>query len=280
MDRPGTVADLLRFLITKLDDGEEGDGDDLQPLLLRLDGADVACAVDGVDLHVKPLDGHPAQVLAGFTAPPEWFSVGVRCRGWVHEPGMERQRTRVTSFVCRDGTELAAMRVVGGELRFMEGRGVGRVLDTLRRVLELPTDPPEVTVAEWLALCWLEIINRRAKRGRRAEKLTWRRAAALHPAIGLVGARPDELPTVGPRAAAALRWERFRQIQVAAGNDIAAWMDEGMFARQTVSAHPPLPELLHRANRRLTPEARQRVSATLSDWGLLPPAPAVYPTRA
>ena len=268
MDRPSHVADLLRFLITKLDEGDH-DAGPLPALLLRLDGADVACAVDGVDLHVKALDRHPVQVLAGFTAPPEWFGIGVLTGGWAHEPGVERRRTRIISFVCRDGTELAGVRIGDGNLTFMEGRGTGMVLDTLRRVLGLATDPPDVSIAEWLAQCWLEIIISRAKRERRATRLTWREAAALHPAIGVVGARPDELPSVAPRTATAMRWERFRQIHAADGDEAAAWMDEGMFARWMMYGHPPLSELLRRAGRRLTPEARDRVETTLSDWGLL-----------
>jgi hypothetical protein len=270
MDGPGDIAALLRFLITRMDEGvEAGDAGVAPPALLRLDGADVACAVGGIDLHVKPLEGHPAEVLAGFTAPPEWFGVGVITGGWQHAPGVDRVRVRITSFVCRDGTELAAVRAGGEDLRFMEERGEVRVLDTLRRVLELPTNPPDVSIAEWLAKCWLELIVRRATRGRRAPKLAWRDAAALHPAIAVVGARPDELATVAPRAAPSMRWERLRRLHASRGDELAAWMDDGMFARSMVHGHPPVADLMKRAARRLTPDARARVEATLELWGLL-----------
>lgn len=273
MDRPEGVAELLEFLVRRMDDEiESGEARIEPPALLRLDGADVACAVDGIDLHVKPLEGHPAQVLACCTAPPEWFGIGVLSGGWAHAPGEPKARVRMTSLVCRDGTELAGIRLEGKELQILEERGVGLVQDTLRRVLELPTDPPDVSIAEWLAVCWLEIILKQTKRGKRAAKLTWRAAAALHPAIDVIGARPDELPAVGPRAAAAMRWERFRRLQAAEGDALAAWMDEGMFARSTVHAHPPLSDLVMRAGPRLTPDARAKVEATLSDWGLLVPA--------
>jgi hypothetical protein len=269
MHRPGDTAELLRFLIRRMDeDLESGDAPAQPPLLLRLDGVDVACAVDGIDLHVKPLDGHPAQVLSCFTAPPEWFGVGVLTGGWSYEPGVERSRVRITSFVCRDGTELAAVRSGADELRIIDERGQGHVPDTLRRVLGLATDPPDVTIDEWLAKCWLQIIVKRAKRGKRGAKLTWREAAALHPAIDVTGADPDELAAVAPPAAAAMRWERLRQLH-AVDNETAAWMDEGMFARWMVHGHPPVPELLARASRRLTPEARCVVETTLAGWGLL-----------
>lgn len=256
MDRPADTAALLRFLITELDaDLEAGRARVAPPVLLRLDGVDVACAVGGVDLKVKPLDGHPAQVLRRFTAPPEWFAVGVLTGGRAHAPGVEPVRVRVTSLMCRDGTELSAVRN-GEELSFMEGRGFGNVPDTLRRVLGLPTDPPDVTIVEWMAKCWLMVIAERAKRGRRASKLSWSEAAAL-------------CPTLDAEEMATMSWERFRQLAVCDGSEEAAWMDEGMFARWQVHGHPPVTELLKRAARRLTPDALAAVEEVLTDWGLL-----------
>jgi hypothetical protein len=253
----GGFMDLLRFLITKLDDElESGLTRVAPPVLLRLDGVDVACAVGGVDLKVKPLDGHPAEVLRCFTAPPEWFAVGVLTGGWAHSPGAESVRVRVTSLVCRDGTELSAVRRAGEELELMEERGFGNVPDTLRRVLGLPTDPPDVTIVEWLAKCWLMVIAKRAKRGKRAPKLSWSDAAALHPSLDT-----EEMATMS--------WERFRQLYAADGSEEAAWMDEGMFARWQVHGYPPVAELLDRAARRLTPEARRAVERALTAWGLL-----------
>jgi len=256
MDRPADTAALLRFLITEMDEElESGRARATPPLLLRLDGVDVACAVGGIDLKVKPLDGHPAQVLRCFTAPAEWFGVGVLTGGWAHSPDAEKARVRIASMVCRDGTELAAVRTVGGELQFMEERGFGNVIDTLRRVLGLATDPPDVTIAEWLAKCWLLVIAKQAKRGKRSPKLSWSEAAALHPALDA-----GEM--------AAMSWERVRQLY-AERSEEAAWMDDGMFARWQVHGYPPVEELLRRASRRLKPEARREVEAVLTRWGLL-----------
>ncbi|MEY2474918.1 MAG: hypothetical protein QOG87_233 [Actinomycetota bacterium] len=257
MDRPGDTAALLRFLIGEMDDElESGRASVTPPVLLRLDGVDVACAVGGIDLRVKPLDGHPAQVLRCFTAPPEWFAIGVLTGGWAHAPDAESVRVRVTSLMCRDGTELSAVRRSGEGLAFMEERGIGNVPDTLRRVLGLPTDPPDVTIAEWLAKCWLMVIAKQAKRGKRSPKLSWSEAAALHPALDA-----GEM--------AAMSWERFRQLHAERGSDEAAWMDDGMFARWQVHGYPPVAELLKRAARRLTPEARVEVETALTGWGLL-----------
>ena len=267
-DHPGDIADLLEFLVRELDERyESGTATVPLPALLRLDGAEVATAVGGVNVHVKPLDGHPAQVLAGFTAPPEWFAIGVAVTGWSHEDG-RRERARITSLLCRDGSEVGSLRVRGGELRIMREHSVGVVSDTLRRVLGMPTPPPDVSINEWMAQCWLEIVLRKAKRGKRAPKLTWRAAAALHPAIDTVGAEAEDLPEVAPALAAQMRWERFRQLHAADDPD-AAWMDEGMFARAMVHGRPPISVLLQRASRRLTPDARSTVEATLAEWGLL-----------
>jgi hypothetical protein len=256
MDRPADTAALLRFLITEMDEElESGRARAKPPLLLRLDGVDVACAVGGVDLKVKPLDGHPAHVLRCFTAPPEWFAVGVLTGGRAHAPNMDPVRVRVTSLVCRDGTELSAVRN-GDGLEFMEERGFGNVPDTLRRVLGLPTDPPDVTIVEWMAKCWLMVIAKQAKRGKRAPKLSWTEAAALHPSLDA-----DEMATMS--------WERMRQLCAERGSEEAAWMDAGMFARWQVHGHPPVAELLKRATRRLTPDAVAVVERTLTGWGLL-----------
>jgi hypothetical protein len=269
MERPGDVAELLRFLVRELDEAyESGQEPVAPPALLRLDGADVATAVGGIDLHVKPMAaGHPLDVLGGFTAPPEWFGFGIVSGGWSEEPGHEGARVRLTWLMTRDGTETTGVHEVGNALHFLESRCSGQVPDCIRRVLGLPTDPPEVTLDEWMAQCWLQIILAQPRRGRRG-KLAWREAAALHPAIGVTRARPDTLASVAPDLAAAMRWERFRQLG-AQTDHLVAWMDEGMFARYEVGGRPPVSELVQRARTRLTPAARARVEETLAGWGLL-----------
>lgn len=259
------VVELLRFLIRRMhEELESGSARVQPPALLRLDGADVACAVDGIDLHAKRLEGHPFEALAGFTAPPEWFAVGVLTGGWATEVGVGRYRVRVISFMCRDGSELAASHREGEDLRFLEGRSDGLVADTLRRVLELPTAPPAGDMAEWLAGCWLELLARGKRR-----KLRWREAAALHPALGVVGARPDELAAVAPRTVACMRWERMRRAYAQEGDPLAAWMDDGMFSRWMLDAQPPVSVALERAANRLTPDAKAKVEDALLAWGLL-----------
>jgi hypothetical protein len=66
-----------------------------------------------------------------------------------------------------------------------------------------------------------------------------------------------------------MRWERLRRLHASRGDELAAWMDDGMFARSMVHGHPLVADLMKRAARRLTPDARARVEATLELWGLL-----------
>ena len=278
MEGPESVVELLSFLVRQMDEDLESGRSSIQPpALLRLDGADVACAVGGVDLHAKPFEGHPAEVLAGFIAPPEWFGVGVLVTGWQHDLTGQREkvRARITTIMCRDGSVVDAVRTEAEGLKMMGGDAVGLVPDTLRRVLGLSTAPPAPgDLEEWMAKCWLQIVLTHTRRGKRAPKLRWREVAALHPAIDTVRADPADLAEVAPALATNMTWERFRQIHADDGDDLAAWMDEGMFARWSVQGHPPVAELLRRAQRRLTPEARIRVEATLEEWGLLDRASA------
>ena len=60
----------LRLLVARLDAGFL---EDPEPgnWLVRLDSVDD----HGGNLGLKPLDGHPSEVLTGFTAPDDWFAV-------------------------------------------------------------------------------------------------------------------------------------------------------------------------------------------------------------
>lgn len=109
-------------------------------LLLMLDRPAGASA-DEVDVAVMPLDGSPADALAGFVAPSTALAIGVVAHGWARpmdaRPGdgpVERVRVRVTTAVDRTGD-------VAGTLRWEDGRVLhdppteGRVLDRLRAAL-------------------------------------------------------------------------------------------------------------------------------------------------
>ena len=269
-----TCEGALRLLVARLDAGflEEPDGGNW---LIRLDNVDD----HGGNLGLKPLDGHPSEVLTGFTAPDDWFAVGVASDGWAHslEPArrVARQRIRMFALVARDGSEVSAIRRYGNdELEFLPGLGEGDLADTLRRVLGLPTAPPAVDIAELMAKLWLERIVAAGKRSRHAPKLSWERAAVLHPAMELVAypVTGNNLQAVATDIARRMDWERLRR-RTAEGTDAravgAGWMDAGMFARWMVNGRAPIDDLIRRASHRLTPTAATRVHETLEAWGLL-----------
>ena len=264
----------LRLLVARID-ADFQDESDPGNWLIRLDNVDNV----GGNLGLKPLDEHPIEALTGFTAPDDWFAVGVASDGWAHslEPAtrVARQRIRMIALVARDGSEAAAMRRYGNdELEFLPGLGEGPMADTLRRVIGLPTAPASVDIAELMAKIWLELVIAAGKRSRHASKLSWERAAALHPAMELVTypVTANNLPALAADIARRMDWERLRR-RMAEGTDAqacdAGWMDTGMFARWMVDGRAPIDDLVRRANHRLTPTAATRVHETLDAWGLL-----------
>jgi hypothetical protein len=179
-------------------------------------------------------------------------------------------------LAARDGSVASAIRRFGhDELEFPPGPGEGALLDVLRRVLRLPTPPPDVGLGELFAKLWLEEIVSAGRRSRHSPKLSWERAAALHAALR-VRDRPstaNNLVALGSELATATSWERLRQAWArgsGAGARDAAWMDAGMFARCMVEGRPPVEDLLRRATHRLTPAAAKKVREALAAWGLLP----------
>jgi hypothetical protein len=277
----------LRLLVARLDAGfqessDTGSGSGEAAWLVRLDNLDE----QGGQLGLKPLDGHPVDVLTGFTAPDDWFAIGVVSDGWAHSldrapsARVARQRIRMFAVVARDGSEVSAMHRYGhDELEFLEGHGEGEVPDTLRRTLGLPTAPPAVGIDEFMAKIWLEAIVAAGRRSRHATKLSWEKAAALHPAMELVN-RPvtaNNLPEVAADIAGRMDWERLRR-QMArdddATGDCVAWMDAGMFARRMVGGRPPIDDLCRRASHRLTKPAATKVLETLTAWGFTTTAAA------
>jgi hypothetical protein len=264
MADPKRLRAAIRVLAEQLDaDLEEGRCAVRPPALVRIDEGDIDARRRHVDLHMKPLAGNPVDVLAGFVAPPEWIVVGA-----VAETG-----ARVITLVSRTGVEVSASRRRGRPLEVVDEVAGGQLIDTLRRVLGLPTDPPDVAMVELLAVYWLDAIVDAGGRGTRARRLGWEEAAALHPVAqmhtGPEPLSPYVLPAMAARRAARMDWDRLRQQLADAGSPTAAWMDAGMFARWMVGRRPALPILLRQASRRLTREASSNVHATLASWDLL-----------
>jgi hypothetical protein len=242
----------------------------------------------GAELAVRPLDGHPAQALLGFSAPIGWTSVGVSAEGWAgyYEgrptsytatavTGDVRQRVRAIHLLDRDGTS-------AGRLHWQDGRvhdeapSEGLVVDCLRRALGLRTPPPVVSTDELFATLWLEAIVSSGRRGSRA--MTWHQAVSLHPAVRLLE-EDGQAPGRGDLVVAAralgrvCNWTRVRDQAIrgwSVGVDasLAVWMDSGMLSRWLLDQRPPLAELTSRVRRRCTPATMLRITETLVELGV------------
>ena len=230
---------------------------------------------------------HPLDHLLGFVAPETWSAMGLVCFGWASPPAgdasglrpsehPDRRRVRVVSLLDRHGEERATATLDDGSV--VDEPGVGTVSDALRRCLGLATPAPPVGSGELFAAMWLSSVAASDRR------LTWTEAVMLHPAMQVrarAGRRPqvEELVSSGRSLARAMPWGELR-LRAAAGvsdggigvsADLAAWMDDGMFARWVLGGLPPFTPLLRRCATVLAPEVLRRLRRTLRAWNLDPP---------
>jgi hypothetical protein len=248
-------------------------------LALAADADLSAAAVDGALLRLSdlapatraftwlPLDGaHPLEVLMGFRAPLHWRLLGVSCTGRARHlrAGGELQRPRpegdavtVTLLVDRDGDAACVVRN-GDEVTPMPGRPEGTVADACRRALALPTAPPPRSTLGLWTLAWLDrVVEEASRAGATARLATWAQVAELHAAVGpLTGAfsgvsGPAALAASAQALAEAWTWARLRDdpgvVEVPGqppSPQVAAWMDDGMWARWLLSRLPGRDDLL------------------------------------
>jgi hypothetical protein len=162
---------------------------------------------------------------------------------------------------------------------------VGALSDTCRRVLGLPTPPPERSMAHLWATVWLDRVVEQAV-ARPEARPDWHTVAGLHPALGyLVLAGTPALPHAGDllvqagRAfAAAADWADLRDEYLGDVPDdrpdrlleppLVAWMDLGMFSRCVLGRMPDLADLHAIASEVLTTTVAERVDDALRAWGL------------
>ena len=237
--------------------------------------------------RVLPDGAHPLDHLLGFVAPPSWSALGLVCYGWASPPDAggrpskhpERRRVRVVTLLDRSGDERATATLDDG--RVVDEPGVGTVADALRRCLGVATSPPPVSTAELFAALWLGRVAAAPSR------VTWLEAVRLHPAMEALAVgghrpQPEELVAAGRALHRSLPWGELR-LRAAAGRrdpgvevpaDLAAWMDDGMFARWVLGGLPPFPVLLDRCRPRLAPEVLRRLRRALRGWNVDPPLSA------
>jgi hypothetical protein len=216
---PTSTASLSRLATTI--DGDLGPVDALP----NGDSASLIRVTRSGEVAVRSLDNqHPFDALLGFVAPDDWEVFGVIAPGWGTriDTGV-RQRTRVIYIAARDGEEASLIRFAGdddAEVLRPDEPAVGRVADCVRRALDLPTAPePDDSL---LALWWDRVLKKLVERN--------------HPSF-----RGEQLDVAGVvaviEAARPLSWGEERWTVIAnegslqVSGSLAAWLDDGMFAR-------------------------------------------------
>jgi hypothetical protein len=253
--------------------------DDLRSLA-RAAGAELAPVAGGALLRVhhlgpgrgalswRPLDGlHPLEVLMGFVAPPDWRAVGVCTAGLAHRPGGTAP-VRITLLVDRGGASASVLHhddgAVGDEV--LPGRTEGVVADACRRALGLPTRPPPPSSLPLWTATWLDrVVTAATGREPGRPELSWAAVARLHPA-STGPADPIALALAAAALAEAWPWHRLRAepsvadvVGAVPDAAVAAWMDDGMWARRVAEGLAPIADLLDATRVLLAPAVADAV---------------------
>jgi hypothetical protein len=203
----------------------------------------VALADRELELHFRHLDCTDAVcALCGFVAPADWQAFGVVAPAHSYPvdddggvgPGA-RAEVVVCALVDRAGRVVSEVRTDTGEV-LASGPTEGRVVDACRRALGLPTAAPLSPPHVWATVLWVDAALAATLSADLGAAPTWSQLAALDTCGGPV--RP-------------LDWRTLR-LACATGvldipgvaPDAAAWMDDGMFAREALRALPPLVDML------------------------------------
>jgi hypothetical protein len=293
---PLTSVDLLHRTIDLIEASLAGDPAERPPLpqLVAVTADD-----EGIELGLLPLDD-PIARLQGFTAPPDWWAIGVIAAGTAKAldlPDDATWRVEVIHLVARTGEGAAAHRrqvpddsgIPDTCRSDLDGSTWSGLLDDhLRRTLGLATLPaPASTLPFWTAL-WLDVLCARAACGELGGA-TWSDLAARHPArrlarlarqAGETGEQRSwgdiDLVEAGERLARSWTWAALRRASAGTVDDIlgvlpadvAAWMDDGLFARLHLSEFPEILDLLDVLEGTLDPALMTRLRAACRAWSI------------
>jgi hypothetical protein len=208
----------------------------------------------------------------GWTAPPDCQAVGMVATGRaIAEDGPREPPpgfppgtptgVRLACLLARDGSIGWQMETAGGVPQPVPPTE-GRLLDCLRRCFGLPTPPPPAGPGQLRSLLWLLAIDDLLCSTSR--RPTWNQLLDLHPDTDLLtsarlarcaGREPVWSWEVLRRSAMRDNWA-----WMIVERDVAAWMDEGMFARWMLDSLPSTDDLLARLRPRLAPSAARRLA--------------------
>jgi hypothetical protein len=276
---PSSFGDLpLDLLIDRIDGGL---GDDEAFLVtIRADRR-------AVQFGFRPLDEHPVDAVLGFVVPDEIDAFGVAVTGTARsiDPAGDdgdgpTGRVRIVQIHARDGRTASRIRRIGADPpEVLETRTAeGDVADCLRRALGLPTAPPPHPPLVWWAVDWLDAVLDHVCRDPR-RRWSWAAISRLHPLSGpLPPDSPSALVARVREAAEGLDWSALR---LAAATDlppgsgprhpvapeVAAWMDDGMFARWLLGSRPDPVDVVVDLVDLLPPAVTRGVVEALQAWG-------------
>lgn len=234
-----------------------------------------ACSVlltvfaDGTVMSEPAHGSTPVESMCGITAPPQARMVGLAAPAVATRRGDARERDgHVVHLVDRDGVSATALRSDEGELLTFgpdHAPQSGRVPDACRRVLGLPTEPPDTTMTGFVLTAWLVVL------AGRDERLDWCAAVALHPVAPTLPVDPTaaQVADATREMGEAMDWDRYRRVTAAiggfpfgpAGAAVAEWSDAGLFARWAIDELPAPADALHRLADVLPPDAIDRLWA-------------------
>jgi hypothetical protein len=260
-----------RFLLDELGDRVAGNG---CPTWVQIVGG----SPGDDEVNFLGLDGLD---VMGWLAPPECAALAVVATATVTrfdgptEPRVPIPlgRTPGARFACvvgRDARLGWAMRLPDGT-ELNEVPEDGRMLDCLRRCLGLPTPPPPKGSGWVQSVLWLAAILEEG--GRTDRRLGWREILELHPVASGVLESPDievtedNLLGLVRLASSIWTWERLRRDTIVnhwasqvVSAEVAAWMDEGMFARWILAALPDADELMTQVRHCVAPSTARRIA--------------------
>ena len=245
---------------------------------------------DEVELGWLPLarGRHPVDELLCSDAPDDCCAVGVAAPGratHLDEPDRPPLPVRTVHLVGRDGSWASRWGPSGEAASGTAddpGRPVGRIDDVCRRALGLSTGAPPVPTSVLWAVQWLDAIVDVAVRTSCAPAVvTWDAVALRHPALHALQAdirdgapTPEALARDAHQLGVWRDWPVLRRACAAGtwdGTDIepavAAWLDDGAFARWVLGAYPELDDLRAAAGAVLPGRVARALEATLAAAG-------------
>lgn len=246
-----------------------------EPMSALLGVLDSSCGELELAVRRSGPDGPLAELL-GWSTPSDWWAVGLVASATAHIVD-ERYEANVALLVDRGGGVACALRHDDGPARSLGPGGEGRLLDACRRALALPTPPPRRPVGELWAQCWLDRVVEALADG---AVMGPAEATALHPLAPLLSATSPDLADLARNTVASTTWAELRELAAdglgrgltpPVDPAVAAWMDDGMFARWCADAFPPSAELLEAVAELAPPALARHVARVVRAWDREPP---------